>query len=192
MILLVAILAGLLVGWALAVLKRKTWQPPFFQTTSLVVWGFLPQLLAFYIPLTRQYFPDWLASLSLIVSQLTLLIFVLVNKRLAGMSFLMIGLVCNLVVILANGGFMPLPAEGAEKFIPAPVYSALEVGERISMASKDVLLPEAQIRLPWLADRFVSPPFSPLLFFFSLGDIFIALGAFWVLVQGNSALPQTN
>jgi hypothetical protein len=59
----------------------------------------------------------------------------------------------------------------------------LVIGERVSSASKDILLPEANIHLPWLADRFVQS--VPYRFAFSLGDIFIATGAFWILFQGR-------
>jgi hypothetical protein len=151
-----------------------------------VVLGFLPQLFAFYLPFTRQQYPDWLASGSLVLSQLTLLAFGLVNLRLPGMPLLIFGLGCNLVVILANGGFMPLPVETASRLVSPHVMDSLEVGGRIGYASKDILLPGEQISLPFLSDRFVSPAFFPYRFAFSIGDVFIGIGAFWLLVQGQS------
>lgn len=145
--------------------------------------GFLPQLIAFYLPSTRRLLTDEAASLCLIGSQVILLVFTGLNYRLPGMPILAVGLLCNLVVILANGGFMPLGTNTASRLVSQTVLDHLVIGERISSASKDILLAEASIRLPWLADRFVPPQSLPYRFAFSLGDIFIAAGAFWMLAQ---------
>lgn len=187
MILLTAIVAGTLAGWGYARWTGKIWQPPIFRATWLVALGFLPQLLAFYLPYTRRLLPDGLASAGLIVSQLMLLAFTFVNLRLPGMPVLMLGLACNLAVILANGGFMPLPVEAAARLVDRSVLESLTVGARVSSASKDVLLPESEILLPWLADRFVVPPPSPYRFAFSPGDVLIAVGTFWLLFVGRPA-----
>jgi len=187
MVLLTAVLAGILVGWAYARWEGRTWRPPVFETTWLVVLGFLPQFFAFYFSPTRRLVPDWLASTSLVLSQVLLLAFALINRRLSGMLILMLGLGCNLLVILANGGFMPLPVETATRYISPTLLNRLEFGERIGAGSKDILLPETRIVFPWLSDRFTPPAFVPSRFAFSLGDIFIAVGAFWLLVKGHTS-----
>jgi hypothetical protein len=182
----------MITGWVCARWQGRSWRPPLFRSTWLVVLGFLPQMFAFYLPLTRWLFPDWLASVSLVLSQIALLVFVLLNRRLPGMPLLTLGLGCNLLVILANGGFMPLPVETASRLVSVSVLSNLEVGGRIGNASKDILLPEAQTILPFLADRFSPPAFFPYRFAFSLGDVFIGFGAFGLLAQGQSAVEHPS
>lgn len=191
MILLTAIIAGILTGWGYARWKGWTWHPPLFQFVWLVVIGFLPQWFAFYLPWTRQNMSDGLASICLVCSQALLLIFALLNLHITGMPLLALGLGCNLAVILANGGFMPLTWEAAESLAGPSVLNNLELGGRIGSGSKDILLLNTQIVLPWLADRFVPPPFMPYRFAFSLGDVCIAVGAFWLLIAGENFNTST-
>lgn len=185
MILLIAIATGILAGWGYARWKGVTWHSPVFKATWLVALGFLPQLVAFYLPYTRKSLSAEVASLCLVLSQVLLLIFTGLNFRLPGMPLLALGLACNLAVILANDGFMPLTVDAASRLVSQTVLNSLVLGERVGSASKDILLSEANIRLPWLADRFVPPQNVPYRFAFSLGDIFIAAGAFWILFRGK-------
>ncbi len=185
MILLTAIATGILAGWGYARWKGVAWQSPVFKATWLVALGFLPQLVAFYLPYTRKSMSDEVASFCLILSQIVLLIFTGLNFRLPGMPFLAFGLACNLAVILANGGFMPLTTDAASRLVSQTVLNRLVLGARVSSASKDILLSEASIHLAWLADRFVPPQNMPYRFAFSLGDLFIAAGAFWILSSGK-------
>jgi hypothetical protein len=187
-ILLIAIATGLLAGWGYARCKGVAWQSPVFKATWLVALGFLPQLIAFYLPYTRKSLSNEAASFCLISSQILLLSFTGLNFRLPGMPLLALGLACNLTVILANGGFMPLSTDTASHLVSQTVMNRLVIGERVSSASKDILLSEASIRLPWLADRFYPPPSVSYRFAFSLGDMFIAAGAFWILSHGKQTV----
>lgn len=191
MILVSAVILGALTGWGLSKWQARPWQLAGFRSSGLLLIGFLPQWLAFYFEPTRRAFPDPVASSCLVLSQILLIVFAVLNAKRMGMSVLLLGLVCNFLVIIANGGFMPLVAESAARLLSPQVIQSIGIGERISVASKDVLLPEATIRLPWLADRFIAPPFLSSRFIFSLGDVWIALGAFLLLAfdyTGNSQL----
>jgi hypothetical protein len=188
-ILLVAVLAGGFTGWGIARWQGYTWRPPVFHFPGLAVFGFLPQLLAFYLPSTSRLFSNEAASACLIASQAMLLMFAWWNRSLPGMVVLMAGLGCNLTVILANGGFMPLPLETLARLVSQDVLDGLVIGDRIGHSSKDILLPQSSIWLPWLADRFASPSSLPYRFVFSAGDVFIAVGAFMLLVEGRNSSP---
>jgi len=183
--LLTSIAAGTLTGWGYARWRGRSWRAPTYRAIWLVFAGFLPQFIAFYLPSTRRILPDDLAAAFLVLSQGMLLGFALVNLRLPGMPFLSIGLGCNLAVIIANGGFMPLSLEALAGQLSPTVLDGLEVGGRIGSASKDILLADSQITLPWLADRLSLP--APILqrYIFSLGDVFVAAGAFWMTAQGQ-------
>lgn len=180
MILGVAVIAGILFGLFLAHWKKETWQPPALRHSWLVAVFFLPQLLAFFLPVTRNLFPDSLVAASLVLSQFGLLAFCILNWRTAGMPILTFGLLLNLVVILANGGLMPISTETVQRLVSPETASRLQVGERLGV-SKDILLAPESIIFPWLADRFTPPDWLPYRFAFSVGDVFIGGGAFILL-----------
>jgi len=156
---------------------------------ALIFLGFLPQFFAFYFPVTRVLVSDRVASACLIVSQVVLMAFVWKNLSLPGMPWLMAGLGCNLAVILANGGFMPLPLETLRTMLAPEVLTTLVLGERLGLSSKDILLPEAMIRFPQLADRFATPLLFSHQFAYSAGDVGIALGAFLALARPQRHAP---
>ena len=183
MILLTAVICGGFTGWGIARWQGRAWLPPVLKYSALILIGFLPQWFAFYFSPTSRLLSDEAASAALIFSQIVLVWFAWLNRSLPGMPVLMFGLGCNLAVILANGGFMPLPQEAAARLVSQDVLDSLVLGGRISPSSKDIFLQEASIRLPWLADRFTSPSFLPYRVAYSAGDILIAIGVFLLLVR---------
>ena len=187
MILLTAVIAGLSIGVLRARWNRDKWLPPVLRYAWLVLVAFLPQLLAFYLPFTRSRIPFALASVCLVTSQAGLLVFCLLNRKLPGILILAAGLALNLLAIGANDGFMPISTETAARFLPADMLLHLQIGSRLSVRSKDILLLPESIVFPWLADRFVSPGWLQYRFVFSPGDVLVGLGAFWLL--GSRSVP---
>jgi hypothetical protein len=180
-ILLTAVLAGLIVGLAGARWQNKSWRPPEFHHDWLVPVAFLPQLLAFYLPISRIYMPDILVAICLVSSQVGLLVFCLLNRHNRWILLIAAGLALNLAVIAANGGFMPLSPEAAARFVPDHILQNIKIGSRVDQTSKDILLPFDQMIFPWLSDRFLPPTWFPYQFAFSIGDVLISLGAFLLL-----------
>jgi hypothetical protein len=154
-------------------LGRRRLSPP--RLHGLVPAAFLPQAIAFYLPGLLQL-PDMWASVGLIVSQMGLLIFAIINRRHTGMRAMGIGLALNMLVVSQNGGWMPISHETLVRLEPLTAAEDWVVGSRFD-TSKDVVLPSTQTHLPWLADRFVLPLEGPCRVAFSIGDVVIVPGA---------------
>lgn len=179
MILVVAILAGVLVVLLRSGLTRRALQPPLLESVWLVAVAYLPQWLAFYNGATARLIPDPVAAASLVASQCLLLYFAWRNRQFPGIWLLAVGVAMNLSVIVANGGFMPISPKVVWQLAPH-ADGSWQIGERLWL-TKDIVLPAVATHLPWLADRFLLPEWSPKASAFSLGDIILALGAFRVI-----------
>lgn len=184
MILLLAIGAGLVVGLAWAKLRGHYYHAPKLNYLWLAIIAYLPQFFVTYFERTRALVPDWLAALVIVTSQVLLFLFAWSNRHVPGMLVLIIGLVLNSIVMIANGGFMPISPQTAERLAGKERIASIELGSRIGY--KDILLPADETRLELLADRFLPPDGFPYQVAFSFGDIFIALGVFWVLAYQRS------
>jgi hypothetical protein len=186
MILLLAVLAGLLVGLSRAYWRKQAYVAPNFQAIWLAVIAFLPQLFIAYLPATHQLFADWFASASLVVSLILFLVFAWLNRHLPGMPILIVGLLLNFVVIVANGGWMPISPQTANLLAGKDILQLMNLGSRFG--EKDILLLTRNTHFEFLADRFLLPAWLPYKTAFSLGDILIGLGAFWLLAKPTTKL----
>lgn len=180
MILLTAVASGLLAGLLRANIRGRRLTSPNLRLLWLVVAAFIPQLLIFNLSLTRTRLSDQAASAALILSQVMLLVFAWVNRRQPGFWALNVGLALNLLVIAANGGWMPISPETVRVLILSAPAERWIIGQRLGFG-KDIVLPVLETRLWFLSDCLLLPSWVPYQVAFSVGDVFIALGAFYAL-----------
>lgn len=186
MILLLAVGLGLACGLFRARLNHQPYQAPEIRHTWMVLAAYLPQFLAFTLPATRSAFPDDWVPVALVASQSLLLLFAWLNRRLPGFWLLGLGLFSNLLVISLNGGLMPLMPENAARLLPAGSTVVLQLGERVGLG-KDILLERTATRLWFLGDIFMLPEVFRYPLAFSIGDILISMGTFWMLWKPGSS-----
>lgn len=184
MILLLALGIGLLLGLIWARSLGKPYQAPKLGYPWLAIAAFLPQFSVTIFERTRSFVPDQIAAIAIITSQALLFLFAWLNRHLPGMPVLIIGIALNLAVMVANDGFMPINSQIAERVIGKERIASISTGDRIGY--KDILLPRNETNLELLADRFLPPKGFPYQVAFSLGDIFIAIGACWILAYQKS------
>ncbi len=179
MVLLAAIVLGLLAGLGWARWTKIPYRAPIFKSLWLVPVAFVPQFLIAYFPTTHSLLPANAAAVSLAVSLVLFLAFVWLNRRLPGMPVLLLGLALNLVVIMANGGWMPISPEVASRLINGNAVQLVGLGHRFGQ--KDILLLPQDTHFSLLSDRLVLPAWLPYQAAFSLGDMLIGIGVFWLL-----------
>ncbi|MEX1177386.1 MAG: DUF5317 family protein [Nitriliruptor sp.] len=98
----------------------------------------------------------------LVVSQLLVVAWLGLNRRLPGIGLVALGLLMNAAAIAANGA-MPVDPQAVR---------ALGLGELQVPPGKHTLMTDAT-RLPWLADVLPLPPLRSIV---SIGDLFIGAG----------------
>ncbi|MDR7434373.1 MAG: DUF5317 domain-containing protein [Armatimonadota bacterium] len=164
--LVLSLLLGFLRGGRIEALGEYRWRSALLPilALSLQIVAFLPDENA--SPLARAF----TATLH-VLSYFFLLAFVWMNRTTPWLWLVGLGLASNAVVILLNGGFMPVPG-GPEGFY-------LNNTVRVN----------GQARLLFLGDILHLPAWWPLARAFSVGDLLIALGIF-ALVQRLMAAPS--
>lgn len=117
--------------------------------------------------------PEWLSDSGdlalLILTNVGVAAFLLLNRTLPGMLLAAIGLVMNVLVISANGA-MPVSERAAEA---AGMGSIGEVGLKHEPLTDDSLL-------PFLADIIPVPVIAKIV---SLGDLFLGAGIAWLVYR---------
>ncbi len=135
---------------------------------------------AFNLPFLERY-----ANYILGASYLILLIGIWFNRNLPAIRVIAIGVLLNSVVIIANGGRMPVSAEALTKAGLEYSIPLLEQGNYL----KHTLL-TSKTAFPFLADVIpLPPPYYPGGKVISFGDIVLNLGIF-TLVQRTMCQPR--
>ena len=191
MILVLAVLVSFLIGvirtrghvGGLARLRLRS--------TGLVFVALVLQIPLLRSPAESVERPFSLASTLFLLSYPLLLIFVWRNRRLVGSWMLGLGVILNLLVIAANGGFMPVSPDTLARLNPGASPDQWETSYH-RHRSKEIILTKSETFFWELSDIFVLPPPFPLPAAFSIGDMFIAGGAFLFLqkAMGNGSPRQ--
>ena len=188
MILLVAValsvIVGLLRGGRLSRLTNVSLRYGWAALVALVV-----QVVIVYLPLLRSERLWGLRAFLLLGSYVLLATVVVVNRRLPGLPLVGFGLALNLLVMLANGGYMPVTLEALQQAGLAHLAQGNSDGARV-LAAKDILLSRGNTRLWVLSDIFALPP--PVGAVISIGDAFLASGAFVFFQRTMQPRPRES
>jgi hypothetical protein len=181
MILAVAIVVSMLIavlrGGRFAALSRLP-----LRAGWLAVAAFVIQAFFIYQPPTHRTAGGWGWQETLFAaSHLLLSAAVLANRHLKGTMWIGLGLLLNLSVMIANGGWMPVTPAAVVQAGHTDLVPSLAPGARVYSSKNIVLLPE-ETNLQFLSDVFVLPRPFPIPSVFSIGDVCIALGAL-LLIQ---------
>ncbi|MBI4758544.1 MAG: DUF5317 domain-containing protein [Chloroflexi bacterium] len=179
-----AIICGCLRGLDPSRLSRLPLRAGWLALGALIV------QMGFFLLVTPEGLSGWPAAMAVTMITYGLLaVFLWLNRCLPGMKVIALGLLLNLAVITANGGYMPVSPE-ALALKEGRVPSAEDYGRRPSR-SKDVVLDRSETRLWLLSDIFVIPKPLPFTSVLSIGDLFLAAGAF-IVVYRQMLSPMEN
>lgn len=109
------------------------------------------------------------------------------NRRSPAFFLIGVGLLLNLAVVAANGGKMPVSADGLVRAGFANYVQPLKAERVVTHRLMD-----EGTRLPFLASTHVLTKPYPLPKVFSLGDAILAIGALWFIVGGMLAHPTVT
>lgn len=148
---------------------RKQW---------MIISGLLLQLIVMFlyhrVSLINRSFAFWV-----VVSYLMLIYGCWCNRHIPGIKLFILGTLLNFLVIIANGGRMPVSLDalewaGLSSYIPVVVEGV----------TKHQPLTESTL-LPYLADVIpLRPPFVFSSMVVSFGDIAVTLGVSWFIYKG--------
>jgi hypothetical protein len=125
----------------------------------------------------------------LLVSYLLLLLFVWRNRRLGAVLIVGAGVACNLLVVLANQGFMPITPQTLVRINPASSVEQWSEGTHYGY-SKDIILVQENTRVWPLSDILAIPPPFPWPTAFSAGDLILAAGIVLLLAAPEWILER--
>jgi len=180
MVLVVAVIVGLAAGLIRCWVGKTEYRLYELNAPLLVLVAFIPQFVAFFLPTTRVAISNEFASVLLVSSQVLLLLFSLLNLKKISFIPIVVGFLANFIVIVLNGGWMPISPETIHRLVPNAPSTLYTLGQRLGYG-KDVVLPESRMIFSFLADRFVTPQWLHYPVAFSLGDLLISAGVIWLL-----------
>jgi hypothetical protein len=172
MLLLYAIVAGLLVG-SLTGGRISALGHLRIRWLGVAVVG-----LGFQVVLFSPFVAEQVGGLGpslYVASTVAVFAALLRNLDLPGLPIVALGAALNLLVIVANGGFMPSD--------PGAWQTLSGVGALPTDAYSNSALMGPGTALSWLGDVFVLPRPIPFANVFSIGDVLIAVGIAWCVAR---------
>lgn len=159
----------------------RRWADLALRWRGLIILGFLVQAVIFSNLWQTQDSLAPLTPYAYILSMLLPLVALTRNFHLPGIRLVTLWLCLNLLAIAANGGYMPaspdaLALAGYARYTPGEIRN-----------NSIVMGPDT--RLVLLCDIFAVPKGLPLPNVFSIGDMFLALGAVY-LIQKTLVAPK--
>jgi hypothetical protein len=172
-------LALFLLGLALVPLTGGTWR----RLATLRLrhgWLAVASLACQIVVLEVPGLPEGPSATVHVLTYLLAGVFVIVNRRLSGLWLLALGAASNGVTIALNGGTLPASPQAMRT-------AGIEVEE--GFVNSGVLVDPV---LPWLGDVFAVPASVPLANVFSVGDVLIVIGAWWMLWAASRPVPSPS
>jgi Family of unknown function (DUF5317) len=136
------------------------------------------QVVAFPFAFLPWTMDAGVASVLWLTSYGFLIVAAFVNRGIAGVPIVALGMCMNVAAIVANGGTMPVS--------PSAMHDA---GRTAATQANSTAA--ADPRIEWLVDRWASPDWIPLANVFSIGDVVIAAGAVVIVLYAMGVrLPR--
>lgn len=164
----VAVVAGLARGGTIGNLATLN-----IRWRGIIIAGFLLQVLAFSEFWQQRADLYALTSAVYLLSLILLLVALAANLRLPGLRLIALGFFSNVLVIALNGGYMPSGSEARALAGRTPLEPGQVASNSIGMGM--------DTRLALLGDIFALPWPAFLRNVYSVGDVLIAVGAFYLI-----------
>jgi hypothetical protein len=117
----------------------------------------------------------------LVLSQVALILLILINRHIPGAKLFALGIILNTMVMVANGGWMPV-TPGTAKYVhptrPAVAFSKPQ-------DSKNIILPRSETKL-WILSDIIRITLPWRRNAVSVGDILLIIGAAQFIFQTTS------
>ena len=142
-----------------------------------LVWVGLGIQIVAFSPLGAGW-PTWSGSVAHIGSYGLLALFAWVNRQAPGLRLFALGMATNVLVIVSNGGYMPISENALRRAGLEDVLAQLQV----ETVNNSVLMGSGT-RVKWLGDVMAVPKGVPLANVFSLGDVLMGLALLILISQ---------
>lgn len=190
MVLIIAIVLSLLIGFLIGG-SLKPMAHLRIRYLPLLVVGMVIQVLMFTVILGRNELVQDIGPYIYIGTLFTTLFVMFKNISIPGMPVIILGAICNALVITANGGFMPAPESALER---AGLLEHVQIEEQ-QKAEGDWVLSNSMVadddtHLRFLGDVIVVPERYPFSNVYSIGDIIIAIGAAIAIITVMRSRPE--